>query len=305
MPLFRTFPAPCPAFTLGACLLLALAAPAGAARRTQQAAPVLEGTLAGEFALQAGQLDEASRWYLDAARATDDAGPGRTRHAHRAARQRRQARADAALALWRQRAPDSLAMHAAQATLALRRNDAAQARTRARRAAGRPRRHRLAPCAAGAEQRRQGSEARRPPAGRAGRRPRSPIACKRGSPSAAWRSGSNNRRWPTGSSMKSCEALPGRAARRAAARQPVARIGQAGCAQGARDHRRDRVPERRDAHVDRRRIRRAGRQRWPPRACSRAGRRTIAATACARRCCARRRPGRTRRSCTTNCRRIR
>ncbi|BCT91500.1 membrane protein [Lysobacter helvus] len=112
--------------TLGASLLLAIAAPAGAARKAD-AAPALEGTLAGEFALQAGQLDEASKWYLDAARATDDAGL-----AERATRIALLAnddkRAEAALKLWRQRAPDSLAMHAAQATLALRRNDASQAR---------------------------------------------------------------------------------------------------------------------------------------------------------------------------------
>ena len=118
---------PLSVLTLGACLLLAIAAPAGAARRAQAGAPALEGTLAGEFALQAGQLEEASKWYLDAARATDDAGL-----AERATRIALLAnddkRAEAALALWRERAPDSLAMHAAQATLALRRNDASQAR---------------------------------------------------------------------------------------------------------------------------------------------------------------------------------
>jgi predicted Zn-dependent protease len=85
-------------------------------------------TLAGEFALQAGRLDDAARWYLDAARAADgDAGL-----AERATRiallADDDARAGEALKLWRTRAPQSLALRAAEVTLALRRNDARNAR---------------------------------------------------------------------------------------------------------------------------------------------------------------------------------
>jgi predicted Zn-dependent protease len=85
-------------------------------------------TLAGEFALQAGRLDDAARWYLDAARAADgDAGL-----AERATRiallADDDAGASAALKLWRERAPRSLAMRAAEATLSLHRNDERAAR---------------------------------------------------------------------------------------------------------------------------------------------------------------------------------
>ena len=85
-------------------------------------------TLAGEFALQAGRLDDAARWYLDAARAADgDAGL-----AERATRiallADDDAGASAALKLWRQRAPRSLAMRAAEATLSLHRKDERAAR---------------------------------------------------------------------------------------------------------------------------------------------------------------------------------
>ncbi|MEO6264946.1 MAG: tetratricopeptide repeat protein [Luteimonas sp.] len=88
----------------------------------------LAATFAGEFALQAGRLDEAARWYLDSARATDgDAGL-----AERATRIALLAgddvRAGDALDLWRERAPRSLAMRAAEATLSLRRHDERAAR---------------------------------------------------------------------------------------------------------------------------------------------------------------------------------
>ena len=112
-------------------LLLAFAAPAGlAAKQSPAEGPArsaLEGTIAGEFALQAGQLDEAAKWYLQAARASGDAGL-----AERATRiallANDDARAAESLALWREQAPRSLAVHAAEATLALRRNDARRAR---------------------------------------------------------------------------------------------------------------------------------------------------------------------------------
>jgi len=117
-----------------ACLILALAvsapaAPARAATRAKAASgDSLEAVMAGEFALQAGKLPEAVRWYLQAARAErDDAGL-----AERAARiallANDKAAAAQALKLWRQRAPRSLAMRTAEATLALRTGKASAAR---------------------------------------------------------------------------------------------------------------------------------------------------------------------------------
>ena len=75
---------------------------------------VLEPVMAGEFALQAGKLPEAARWYLQAAQAGHDVGLAElaTRIALLA---NDDARAAQALALWQQRAPSSLAMRAAQA----------------------------------------------------------------------------------------------------------------------------------------------------------------------------------------------
>jgi tetratricopeptide (TPR) repeat protein len=130
MPQFRT------SFTFTLGLAAALLSAGCATTAPQAAAPpetardaesTLEGTLAGEFALQAGQLDEASRRYLEAAKATDD--PGLAERATRIALLANNDKLAAdALALWKQRAPDSLAVHAADATLALRRNDARAAR---------------------------------------------------------------------------------------------------------------------------------------------------------------------------------
>jgi len=88
----------------------------------------MTATIAGEFALQAGKLDEAARWYLDAAR-TSNGDAGLAERATRIALLADDnARATQALSLWRQRAPGSLPMRAAEATLSLRRNDAAAAR---------------------------------------------------------------------------------------------------------------------------------------------------------------------------------
>jgi predicted Zn-dependent protease len=115
-----------PVSLLAAALIACIGQPvAGAATRSDD--PVT-ATLAGEFALQAGRLDEAARWYLDAARAADgDAGL-----AERATRiallADDDAGASAALKLWRQRAPRSLAMRAAEATLSLHRKDERAAR---------------------------------------------------------------------------------------------------------------------------------------------------------------------------------
>ena len=118
-------------FLVKRCLPLLLvleliSAPASAAKPVSDTDP-LAPVMAGEFALQAGQLEEAARWYLQAARAADDAGL-----AERATRIALLADADAsateALKLWKKSAPLSLAMHAAEATLSLRRNDARGAR---------------------------------------------------------------------------------------------------------------------------------------------------------------------------------
>ncbi|WP_369934009.1 tetratricopeptide repeat protein [Xanthomonas tesorieronis] len=105
------------------------AAPAAAAKQPPSAAASsLTPVLAGEFALQAGQLTDASHWYLEAANeASGDAGL-----AERATRiamlANDNAAAAQALALWRQRAPESLAMRGAEASLALRNGNLRQAR---------------------------------------------------------------------------------------------------------------------------------------------------------------------------------
>ncbi len=108
-------------------LFWASTAPVFAARVPAKPTDALTPVMAGEFALQAGQLPEASRWYLQAAQADDDAGL-----AERATRiallANDDARASEALKLWRQRAPQSLAMRAAEAALALRKNDVSIAR---------------------------------------------------------------------------------------------------------------------------------------------------------------------------------
>ncbi|MFL6592409.1 MAG: tetratricopeptide repeat protein [Luteimonas sp.] len=110
-----------------AIAIVALLAPALCAAAEPKDGP-LSSTIAGEFALQAGKLDDAARWYLDAARAaTGDAGM-----AERATRIALLAddspRAEQALALWEQRAPGSPALGAAEATLSLRRGDLDSAR---------------------------------------------------------------------------------------------------------------------------------------------------------------------------------
>ncbi|HET8819500.1 MAG TPA: tetratricopeptide repeat protein [Xanthomonadaceae bacterium] len=83
----------------------------------------LEATLAGEYALQGGQLQESATWYLRAARAA----PGDAALAERAARiallAGDDATATAALALWQAREPRTLPMRAIEASLAMRRGD--------------------------------------------------------------------------------------------------------------------------------------------------------------------------------------
>ena len=116
------------ALLLGAALTL----PAWAAKPDKGAADdevvrVLEPTLAGEFALQAGKLDEAAKAYFDAARAGNDATL-----AERATRiallAKDDKRATQSLALWRKLGGDPRSQAAAEATLALRRGDERTAR---------------------------------------------------------------------------------------------------------------------------------------------------------------------------------
>lgn len=116
------------AFGLSVLLLSAPLPAATVAPDADAPAGVFEASIAGEFALQAGQLDEAARWYLVAARAAgDDAGL-----AERATRIALLANdndaATDALALWQQRATPSLPMQTVEASLALRRGDAGHAR---------------------------------------------------------------------------------------------------------------------------------------------------------------------------------
>ena len=103
------------------CLLLALPLAPASAVDAPLREDVLGATMAGEFALQAGRLDEAAAWYLDAARAAGEGEAGLAERATRIALLGKDDRLGArALALWSERAPGSLAMHAAEATLALR-----------------------------------------------------------------------------------------------------------------------------------------------------------------------------------------
>ncbi len=103
---------------------LALSLPLWAAAPNDLLTPLM----AGEFALQAGQLPDAARWYLEAAQGADADEALADRATRIAMLANDDARAAQALALWRARAPESLAMHAASASLALRRGQLRQAR---------------------------------------------------------------------------------------------------------------------------------------------------------------------------------
>jgi tetratricopeptide (TPR) repeat protein len=108
-------------------VLVASVLPGLASASSRAPGDAVTATMAGEFALQAGKLDDATRWYLDAARdSRDDAGLAEraTRIALLAGDGKRAAEA---LALWRARAPGALPMRAAEASLSLRRNDAGAA----------------------------------------------------------------------------------------------------------------------------------------------------------------------------------
>ena len=114
---------------LGVCLGLF----AGTALAAKPAAPAvaadpLQPAMAGEYALQAGKLDEAARWYLDAAKAADGDAVLAERATRIALLAKDDTSAAAALKLWRSRAGRSLAMRGAEATLALRRKNESLAR---------------------------------------------------------------------------------------------------------------------------------------------------------------------------------
>lgn len=87
----------------------------------------LEPALTGEFALQAGKLPEAAIAYLSAAEATAGDADLAERATRIAMLANDDARAGRALALWRERAPGSLAMRSATAALAMREGRQAEA----------------------------------------------------------------------------------------------------------------------------------------------------------------------------------
>lgn len=109
------------------CLAL-LAGSALAAKPGVPAADPLEPAMAGEYALQAGKLDEAARWYLEAARAAEGDAVLADRATRIALLAKDDVSAAAALKLWRARAPRSLAMRGAEAALALRQKNESLAR---------------------------------------------------------------------------------------------------------------------------------------------------------------------------------
>lgn len=114
------------------CLLLfcaCLAAPPALSRTPDQAlADTMTATIAGEFAVQAGRLDEAADWYLQAALSAEgDAGLAE-RATQISLLGNDNARTARALELWRERAPSSPPMVATQATLSLRNNNLRAAR---------------------------------------------------------------------------------------------------------------------------------------------------------------------------------
>jgi tetratricopeptide (TPR) repeat protein len=104
-----------------------VSAAAAARAADDPTATSLEPLLAGEFALQAGKLDEAARHYLQAARAAGD--PALAERATRiAVLAKDDAGAAEALALWRRLGGSGPSLVAADATLALHRGDERAAR---------------------------------------------------------------------------------------------------------------------------------------------------------------------------------
>lgn len=87
----------------------------------------LEATLAGEYALQGGQLQDAAGWYLRAARAAPEDAALAERAARIALLAGDDATAAEAFGLWQQRAPAGLPMRSIETTLALRGGDETRA----------------------------------------------------------------------------------------------------------------------------------------------------------------------------------
>ncbi|MGV8941590.1 MAG: tetratricopeptide repeat protein [Lysobacter sp.] len=120
-------------FTINIALLVALAVLVPVAQATpalpQDDAVVdtLEPLLAAEFALQAGRLDEAARWYLQAALAAHDM-PLTERATRIALLARDDDSADQLLSLWRKQGGQGVGFLAAEASLALRHGDERKAR---------------------------------------------------------------------------------------------------------------------------------------------------------------------------------
>ncbi|QOY63148.1 tetratricopeptide repeat protein [Lysobacter sp. H21R4] len=101
---------------------LVIAAPAPKGPVADAATDTLEPLMAAEFALQAGRLEEASRWYLQAALAADD--EALTERATRIALLARDDESAARLLdLWRRQGGQSVNFLGAEASLALRRGD--------------------------------------------------------------------------------------------------------------------------------------------------------------------------------------
>lgn len=116
---------------LAALALAAAVSPASAAPTAPSGGErddALTTVMAGEFALQAGQLPDAARWYLDAARRDDDDAGLAERATRIALLAKDDVRAAEAIKLWRARSPRTLALRGAEATLALRRGQARAAR---------------------------------------------------------------------------------------------------------------------------------------------------------------------------------
>ncbi|GGK00586.1 membrane protein [Luteimonas terricola] len=107
------------AVPLAVALCVAILAAPAMARETGAAGPMKEA-MAAEFAVSAGRLDEAVDWYLQAARAAPDDAALAARATRYALMGRDDRALKEALELWRKRAPETLAMRAADATLALR-----------------------------------------------------------------------------------------------------------------------------------------------------------------------------------------
>jgi len=117
MPASRRSPRPSASIVACAALLSWAVSAAPGPAPTDDA---LTQTMAGEFALQAGDIDDAARWYLQAAR-NADGDAGLAERATRIALLANDSRIAAdAFALWKARAPRTLAMRGAEATLAMR-----------------------------------------------------------------------------------------------------------------------------------------------------------------------------------------